>query len=349
MPKFTTVTSTHVTGQQKAAWERFRDGRYVAIGWLHETDLTGKSLEEINRLIRDEYEDDPGEQRKAVESFERFLSLKRGDYVGVKYVNNGLFGVGTIESDYKFQLRKHDTGDADPDEPGDFYPHYREVKWVKTEYMPRTTLVHEGEPSWQPYGAVGKVFDELPAYIARLVGTAPPAGAKEIRTVRPVELKLVIEAVEVLRKEPEHKERAHESLVEDFFVALGYVKHKDIKYRQGRVDIRIKPAGHTLLIAEVKNDWGLSFDNSIEAVEQAYWYAHKEAVRHVIVTNCDSYIVFDRLKGLSWESNLLGEFQLTAFRQEDLALIDRLRPARLSSTDFGETLRHLAESFPVGG
>jgi hypothetical protein len=220
---------------------------------------------------------------------------------------------------------------------------------VKTEYMPRSSFVREGEPNWQPRGTVGKVFDELPPYIARLVGFAPPTGAKEILTVRPPEFKLVIEAVEVLRKEREHKERAHESLVEDFFVALGYAKHKDIKYRQGRVDIRIISAVHTLLIAEVKNDWGLSFDNGIEAVEQAYWYAHEEGVRHVIVTNGDSYIVFDRLKGLSWESNLLGEFQLTALHEEDLALIDRLRPARLSSTDVGETLRHLAESFPVGG
>ena len=169
--------------------------------------------------------------------------------MGVNNVNNGLFGVGTIESGYKFQLRKHDPGGADY-----FFPHYRDVKWVKTEYMPRGSLVREGEPNWQPRGTVGKVFDELPPYIARLVGIAPPTGAKEILTVRPPEFKLVIEAVEVLRKEREHKERAHESLVEDFFVALGYVKHKVIKYRQGRVDIRIKPAVHTLLIAEVKND-----------------------------------------------------------------------------------------------
>ncbi len=63
------------------------------------------------------------------------------------------------------------------------------------------------------------------------------------------------------------------------------------------------------------------------------------------MTNGDTYIVFDRLKGLSWESNLLGEFQLTKLNQEDLALIDRLRPARLSWTDFGEALRHVAESF----
>ncbi len=128
-----------------------------------------------------------------------------------------------------------------------------------------------------------------------------------------------------MRKEHNHKERAHESLVEDFFVALGYAKHKDIKYRQGRVDIKLETAGHTLLIAEVKAVWDLSFKNGIGAIKQAYGYAHDQGVRYAIVTNGDTYILFDRLKGLSWESNLLGEFQLTALQQEDLDLIDRLR------------------------
>jgi hypothetical protein len=90
---------------------------------------------------------------------------------------------------------------------------------------------------------VGKVYPELPPYIVRFFGISLPAGVKEIAILRPADLKLVIEAVESLRKERDHKERAHESLVEDFFVALGYHKHKEIKYRQGRVDIKIETAG----------------------------------------------------------------------------------------------------------
>ena len=34
MPKFTTISPTSVPGHKPHAWERFRDGRYVAIGWL---------------------------------------------------------------------------------------------------------------------------------------------------------------------------------------------------------------------------------------------------------------------------------------------------------------------------
>ncbi len=169
---------------------------------------------------------------------------------------------------------------------------------------------------------------------------------KGIAIVRPPELKSVIEAIEFLRKEREHKERAHESLVQDFFVALGYRNYKDIKFRQGRVDIKIERNGNTILIVEVKTFWDLSFHNGAEAIKQAFNYAHEQGVRYVIVTNGDTYILFDRLKGLSWESNLIGEFQLTSLQQEDLALIDRLRPERLSYPNLGEALRHLAESFP---
>ncbi len=341
MPKFTTISPTHMPGQKPHAWERFRDGHYVALGWLNDVDLTGKSIDEITDLIRRQKYDN---EEAAILSFKRFLSLQPGDYVAVNNTNHGLFGVGIIESGYEFQLRKHNCGTDDAD---DFYPHYRNVKWVKTAYVPCKSLISEGETPWQPYGTVGKVYSELPPYIARLLGMSLPAGVKEIAIVRPPDLKAVIDAVETLRKERGHMERAHESLVEDFFVAIGYRKHKDIKYQQGRVDIMLEMGGNAILIAEVKADWNIS-QNSTDAIKQAYNYAHDQGVRYVIVTNGNTYILFDRLKGLSWESHRLGEFQLTSLQQEDLALIDRLRPQRMANPDMAEVFRHLAESFPSG-
>ena len=185
MPQFTTISPTHIAGRKPRAWERFRDGRYAAIGWLNDVDLTGKSIDEITDLIRrQEYDNEAA----AIQSFERFLSLKSGDYVGVNNTNHGLFGVGIVESEYKFQLQKHDCGDAE-----DFYPHYRDINWVKTAYLLRTSLVSEGETPWQPYGTVGKVYPDLPPYIARLFGISLLTGAKEIRILRPSDLKPVIE------------------------------------------------------------------------------------------------------------------------------------------------------------
>ena len=176
MPNFTTISPTHISGQKPAAWERFRDGHYVAIGWLEDVDLTNKSMDEITELIRErKYQNEAA----AFQSFERFLSLKPGDYVAVNNTNHGLFGIGKITSDYKFELGKHDSGDGE-----ELYPHYRDVDWLKTSYMPRTSLVSEGETPWQPYGTVGKVYLELPPYIARLVGISLSATAKQVVLLR---------------------------------------------------------------------------------------------------------------------------------------------------------------------
>jgi MoxR-like ATPase len=176
-PKFTTISTTHISGKQEEAWQRFRDGGYVAIGWLNDTDLTGKSINQVIALIRQAGYDER-EETKAIRVFERFLSLEPGDYIAVKNVNFGLSGIGIIESGYKFDLRKHDTSD---DTGEHFYPHYRDVTWIKTDFMPRETLISEGETSWEPYGTVGKVYPELPPYIARTLGMSPPATVADDR------------------------------------------------------------------------------------------------------------------------------------------------------------------------
>jgi len=337
MPQFTTISPTHIKGQKRAAWERCRDGRYVAIGWLEDVNLTGKSIVDVTRLIK---ERNYSNEAAAIQSFERFFQLKPGDYVAINNVNHGLYGVGLIESEYRFQSRKHASGDPSSDP---FYSHYRIVKWITTEYLPRTALVSDGETPWQPYGAVGKVYPQPPPYIQRLLRSDSEAEL-DAEVIQPEEFKRVIASIEILRNEREHKERAHESLVEDFFVAAGYLKHKHIKYRQGRVDVMIQNAGRTLLIAEVKADWNLSLF-SIDAIKQAYNYAHEQGVRYILITNGDTYILFDRLKGLSYETNYVGEFKLSELQKDDLPLIDRLRPERLTVLDVAEALRHLAETF----
>lgn len=173
----------------------------------------------------------------------------------------------------------------------------------------------------------------------------PKQVQKQLSYIRPKDIETVIQGVQALRDEREHKERAHESLVEDFFHALGYLKHRDIKYRQGRVDITLQSGGRPIAIVEVKASWDLSRYNGGEAIKQAYAYAHDQGVRYVVVTNGEIYMLFDRLKGLSWDTNILGECRLTSLQEDDIAVIDRLRPNRMGSPDLAEALRHLSESF----
>lgn len=336
MPRFMTISPTHVPGLKEYAWNKFRSGKYVSIGWLWDYDLTGKSIDEVISLIREQrYEN----EASAIDAFTKFLTLEVGDYVAVNNTNAGLFGIGIISSDYRYQKDKHDAGD-----PLESYSHYRNVEWKYTDYVRRKDIISPGETGWRPYGTVGSLENEIPPYIRRLIGEMPPKGQPK-KPVVPDFLKEVISSVIQLKSDPNHQERGHESLVEDFFCALGYQKHHDIKYRQGRIDISLWIGNNAVVIVEVKKDWNLSLYNSPEAVQQAYNYALDQGTRYVILTNGDYYVVFDRLKGLSSSSNLIGEFRLTALEEEDVALIQQMSRSNLVNPNIEELFRYLSESF----
>jgi Holliday junction resolvase-like predicted endonuclease len=339
MPKFMTVSPTHVPGKKEYAWNKFRDGNYVAIGWLHDYDLTGKSLDEVIALIREQNYDN---EASGIDAFTKFLALEIGDYVAVNNTNDGLFGIGVISSGYKYERYKHDTGSDDRE---DFYPHFRDVQWKYTSYVRRKDIISTGEVGWKPFGTVGNLEKEVPPYIQRLLGILPSKRQVPPKSIAPEYLKSVMEAVERLRSDPNHQERAHESLVEDFLHALGYEKHRDIRYRQGRVDVSLWDRDKVLVIIEVKKDWNLSLYNSPDAVQQAYKYALDHGARWVMLTNGDYYAVFDRLKGLSLSSNLIGEFRLTALGESDVDLIKRLSRDSLLKPNIEELFRRLSECF----
>jgi predicted type IV restriction endonuclease len=88
-----------------------------------------------------------------------------------------------------------------------------------------------------------------------------------------------------------------------------------------------------------------TFFTKVRRVGQAYNYALEKGIRYVAITNGDYYLIRDRLKGLSYEANVLGEFTLSALQDEDLALIDGLKPGRLGHDDVRSVLTTLAECF----
>lgn len=165
MPKILTISPTHVPGKKKYAWNNFLSGGYIAIGMLRDFDLKGKSIDEVISIIKEEKFKD---EARVIDDFTKFLSLEVGDYVAVNNTNDGLFGIGVISSDYKYQKNKHDNG-AEDDDPYKYYYHYREVKWIYTDYLKRKDIINPGETSWIPYGKVGKLEYEVPPYILRLL------------------------------------------------------------------------------------------------------------------------------------------------------------------------------------
>ncbi|MCA9605154.1 MAG: hypothetical protein KC619_06150, partial [Myxococcales bacterium] len=157
-------------------------------------------------------------------------------------------------------------------------------------------------------------------------------------------LSAVARDIAILRSDSNHQERAHESLVEDFLVALGYAKHQDIRYRQGRIDITLYAGNRPVAVFEVKRDWELN-SASIAVIKQAYNYSLEQGIRFVVITNGDYYLVMDRLKGLSFESNVVGEFTISALQEGSLDLIESLRPERLRTNDVRQILERLSEGF----
>jgi hypothetical protein len=336
-----TISPTHVPGKKEFAWKEFLKGEYVAIGWLEDHDLTGKNIDEIIDLIRMENYDN---EASAIDSFTKFLALDIGDYVGVNNTNSGLFGVGVVTSGYKYEKFKHNTG-IDDEEKEFFYPHFRTVDWKYTSYVRRKDIIGPNETGWRPYGTVGSLEEEVPPYIRRLLGEELPSNLPKKKTIVPSYLSEIVKSINHLKADSEHKERGHESLVEDFFCALGYQKHTDIKFQKGRVDIALKEGENLLAVVEVKRDWNLSLFNSTDHLKQAYGYALDQGARYVILTNGEYYAIFDRLKGLSILSNLIGEFTLTNLSEEDEEIIQKMKHENLVKPDIEELFRHLSEAF----
>ncbi|MCP3993469.1 MAG: hypothetical protein GY722_00175 [bacterium] len=336
MPQFLNISPTHIEGKKRESWANCLADNCIAIGWMH-VDLTGEALHEVDRLIRSYHF--PNEA-SALVSFRRFLSLRVGDYVAVNNAVHGLFGIGIVNSGYRFEPNKYTTGITRGDPRFDtiehrFYPHLIGVDWKSEEYMLRRDLLAPGEKGWPPFGTTGPLLSDVPDYILRALGerrgavtatvaTAPPA----VKFEAPGWLGPVVRAIEALKADSGHQERAHESLVEEFLVALGYRKHEDIKYRQGRIDVALYDGDQPTVAFEVKRDWQLSSRNR-EVREQVYRYALEQGIRFAAITNGDYYLIYDRMKGLSYDSQLVGEFKLSALQEADLRVIDNLRPGQL--------------------
>ena len=134
MPKFLTVSPTHVAGKKEYAWNNFKKGGYVAIGWA-DIYFTHNDMNEIERKLKKEYDND----NSAIISFRKFLALDIGDYVAIPNVNFGIFGIGKIKSGYKYKLHMHDTGSETKEDH--FYSHYREVDWLVTDYHKKIRII----------------------------------------------------------------------------------------------------------------------------------------------------------------------------------------------------------------
>lgn len=153
---------------------------------------------------------------------------------------------------------------------------------------------------------------------------------KKQESIIPEWLSDLIRSISLLKKDKNHYEREHESIVEKFFESLGYEPHNEIRYRQGRVDILISLDSRPCIVVEVKRYWALAKDDE-DVIFQAYRYALKNGARFVVLSNGDSYILFDRLKGFSIDQNYIGTFKLTQLKDSSLQLVNFLQKENIAN------------------
>ena len=153
----------------------------------------------------------------------------------------------------------------------------------------------------------------------------PYASPKPAPQLRPGWLLPVIEQIESLHADQNHLERDHEDVVAHLFERLGYSRGQEIKFQRDRVDILIIEGGDVRpkAVVEVKRDWTLS-RKSMNYIRQAHSYALETGVRWVVLTNGDRYIVYDRLKGLSYDDQFECEFELTSLSPQGLRCLTNL-------------------------
>ncbi len=179
MPRFLTISPTHVEGEKEFAWNNFLKGGYIAIGWGH-TDYSNFSIEQI---IKDLKSKGFRNESDAIDSFKKFKELRSGDIVAVNNVNYGLYGVGRIDRGYNFQKQFHDSGS---DDTLDFYSHIRYVKWIVKEYHLKEDIIMPGEKMWAGRGTMGSMQESLPPYILRLLDRHIPIDYSKIEVINNV-------------------------------------------------------------------------------------------------------------------------------------------------------------------
>lgn len=135
-------------------------------------------------------------------------------------------------------------------------------------------------------------------------------------------------AEEYLQRIPELidlPERNHEDAVKNLLVSLGHDPNR-IRFQSGHMDLQVQDhTGKSVIVVEVKRSIA-SEPQRNSAIRQGFDYANRAGARFVVISDADRFEVYDRTRGLDYESMLCGKFQLTNFSQSDSDVLDLLRP-----------------------
>ncbi len=123
-------------------------------------------------------------------------------------------------------------------------------------------------------------------------------------------------------------ERNHEDVVKDLLIRLGH-DATSVVFQKGRIDLCVLTHDkRTAAVFEVKRTIVVESERT-GARRQGMDYAGQTGALIVVVTDGDRYEIYDRRKGHNYDAMLCGKFQLTAFHDNDVQILDLLRPNNL--------------------
>jgi hypothetical protein len=122
-------------------------------------------------------------------------------------------------------------------------------------------------------------------------------------------------------------ERNIEDVVKDLLLRLGHTSNL-IVFQKGRIDLILQDSnGRVVAVFEVKRSIASSSEKAA-ARRQAMDYAAQTGAPILVITDADRYEIYDRRRGLDFETMFCGGFQLTEFAAADCMVLDLLRPQK---------------------
>ncbi len=120
-------------------------------------------------------------------------------------------------------------------------------------------------------------------------------------------------------------ERNMEDLVKELLVRLGH-SPGSVLFQIGYIDVLVNGSdGKPRFVLEVKPSLRSKTDRD-SALRQAFDYANRNGAPIVIITDADTYEIYDRQAGLDHASMLRAKFQLTGFKESDVSGLEFLKP-----------------------
>jgi len=130
--------------------------------------------------------------------------------------------------------------------------------------------------------------------------------------------------LEQIRSTRDLPERNMENHVRELLLRLGHHPTR-IVFQSGRIDLTLSDSsGKILCVFEVKRSLS-SLKDRRQALRQAFDYANKTGAKFVVITDSDTFEIYDRTKGLDHSTQLQARFRLTEFKSDDEARLDLLR------------------------